>query len=105
MIRHGEQADEQLQALCEHVREQWEQDGIAADNVAVFSRSTDRGGFDVRFTAPMYGLMQRAAPRHYIEDCDAPRGWYKWTLQVGAADWPERLGIKPAKDADDSGPA
>jgi len=97
MIRHGEKADEQLHALCDHVCNQWKEDGIAARDVAVFSRPTERGGYDVRFTAPLHGLMRRAAPYHYIEECDQPRGWDRWTLRAGKEDWPERLGIRTAE--------
>lgn len=97
MIRPSDEAEKQLDALCEHVREQWKEEGIAADNMAVFSRPTDPGGYDVRFTAPLHRLMSRAAPYHYIEGCEPPRGWKKWTLQAGGEDWPERLGIKTAE--------
>jgi len=97
MIRPGEQADDQLHVLCAHVRDGWNDDGVTPDSVAVFSRPTDRGGYEVRFTAPLHQTMSRAAPSHYIEDCAPPRGWNKWTLRVGEEDWPKRLGIRTSE--------
>jgi len=88
---------ESLRTLRDHVADtcmdKW---GKVPSDTALFARYTDRGGYEVRFTERLHFMIAQAAPRHYIEACDPPRGWNKWSLQVGSDRWPDELGIRPA---------
>jgi len=96
MIAPRPRAQRQLSDLCSHLRAAVTGNGALPEDVAVFARHTDAGGYEVRLTEPLTWEAGQAAPRRYVEATDPPQGWNQWSLPVGRSHWPDRLGIRAA---------